>query len=414
MGRLGLLIVLLANLMAAGVRAAEGEWTRFRGPDGGGISTAATVPVKWIEKDCNWRVKVPGVGHSSPVAWGDKIFLTSGDPETAKRMVLCLAAADGRILWQRDYPSKTYEQNDDNSYASATPAVDSGGVYVTWTVPKEVTLLALDHAGNQKWRRDLGPHVAEHGSGTSPIAHEGLVVLASDHDGKSFIVAADSKTGETRWQVPRRSGMASYATPCVARPAGGLPELVFASGINGLTAVDPASGKVNWELDEFGNNRCVGSPVFAEGLVLVSYGYGEPGCRFVAVRPPSKQKGAKAEVAYEYTKTVPLVVTPLAKDGRVFLWADDGHVTCLSAAGGKVVWREKVGGKFFGSPVWVAGRLYCISKNGEVFVLAAADKFELLARIPLGEPSFATPAIAGGVMYLRTASHLMSLGGKKM
>jgi outer membrane protein assembly factor BamB len=116
-------------------------------------------------------------------------------------------------------------------------------------------------------------------------------------------------------------------------------------------------------------------------------------------------------VAYEVTKSLPLVPTPLVKDGRLFLWSDDGVVACLRVATGEVVWRERVGGSIYGSPVCVNNRLYCTARNGDVVVLAASDKFELLARVPLGEPSYATPAVSGGVMYLRTRSHLFSLGG---
>jgi outer membrane protein assembly factor BamB len=395
--------------------AGEAEWNRFRGPDGLGISAATTIPVKWTEKDYNWKVALPGVGHSSPVLWGQKIFLTAGDPKTARRTVLCLSAADGRTLWQRDYESMAYSQSADNSFATATPAVDADGVYVTWTAPKEVTLLGLDHNGGEKWRRNLGPFVGEHGSGTSPIVYDDMVVLSNDQDGKSFLVAVDRKTGQTRWQVERRSvtfGVA-YPTPCVCRPNGGPPRLIFTSTAHGITAVDPATGKVDWEMGDAVRGRCVASPIWVDGLILASFGYGDPGIGFVAVRPPSAEQGGKPKIVYDRRKAAPCVPTPLAKDGRVYLWADDGRVACLKTLTGEQVWFEKVGATFYGSPVWVDGRLYAIAKNGDVVVIAAADKFEVLARVPLGEASFSTPAVSGGVMYLRTQSHLFSLGGKK-
>jgi len=417
--------------LAFGALAEEQEWSRFRGPNGDGISDAATMPVTWTDRDYNWKVALPGLGHASPVVWGDRIFLTCADAETARRTVLCLAASDGRTLWRRDYPSETYQQHRSNSYATATPAVDADGVIVTWTSPEEVVLLALDLDGGPTWRRNLGTFVGTHGSGSSPILVGELVVMASDQGdpallarlmgreppdtppGKSYLIAVDRKTGQTRWQVPRRTTLAAYSTPCVHRCDDGRSELIFTSTSHGITAVDPATGKINWEVADIFRDRCVGSPVSAAGLAIAGYGHGIRGSLVVAVRGGSGAEGKEPKIMYEVTTSVPLVPTPLVQDGRLYLWADDGVVTCLDVSTGEVIWRERVGGSFYGSPVCVASRLYCISREGVVVVLAASEKFELLARVPLGEPSCATPAVSAGVMYLKTDAHLFSLGGKK-
>jgi outer membrane protein assembly factor BamB len=442
----------------------QANWPRFRGADGTGVSDATTVPATWTHKDYNWTVALPGEGHSSPVVWGDRVYATCGDKATALRTVVCLAAGDGRELWRRDYRSKAFQQHGDNSYASATPACDGGGVVVTWSTPQEVVLLALDAEGREAWRRDLGPFVGIHGAGSSPIIVGDLVVLADEQEdpkalpsvytgpnapkeaGRSFLIAVGRRTGQTRWQVPRKSSQAAYSTPCLRRGGGDAAgvadtgaELIFSSTSHGLTAVRPADGAVVWELPNAFSQRCVGSPVAGEGLVLAGNGYGSRGLQIVAVRPgpppvsaasaspgPSSQKAgptapatrpaqpappAEPAVAYKIDKPVPLVPTPLVKDGRLFLWGDEGTVACHKLATGELLWRQNVGGSFYGSPVWVAGRVYCIARSGEVYVLAAADKYALLAKVPLGEASQATPAVAGGVMYLRTLKHLFSLGG---
>lgn len=423
--RLMRLAVILA--LASTARAAESEWARFRGPNGSGISEAATVPAKWTEQDYNWKVKLPGIGYSSPVVWGERIFVTCGERETAKRLILCLRSADGRVQWQREYPSRTYAQHGHNCYATATPAVDAEGVLVTWTTPDQVVLLALDVDGGEMWRRDFGPFVAESGSGISPILYEDLVILANDQDdlsvipghkkhppeqaGRSSLIAVDRKTGQTRWQIERPTSFAACATPCVYQAEDGRRELILTSTARGMTGIDPQTGHVNWELNQKLLDRTIGSPVVASGLVFAGSGVSVRGVRYVAVRPGSREQ--KPTVAYEVTKDVPMVPTPLVKNGMLFLWADDGIVTCLKTASGEVIWRERVRGAFYGSPVWVSGRLYCIAQNGDVVVLAAGDKFELLSRVPLGELSYSTPAVAGGVMYLRTQSQLFSLGGRK-
>jgi outer membrane protein assembly factor BamB len=422
----GTLTAILTLASTAG--AAEGEWTRFRGPNGSGISEAATVPAKWAERDYNWKVKLPGMGHSSPVVWGERIFVTCGEPQTAKRLILCLRSTDGRVQWQREYPSRTYAQHRDNCYATATPAVDAAGVVVTWTTPEQVVLLALDLDGGEVWRRDFGPFVSTSGGGVSPVLYDDLVVLANDQDdpsldpgyqkkppesaGVSSLIAVDRKTGQTCWQIERPTSFAAYGTPCVYQAENGRRELIFTSTARGMTGVDPQTGRVNWELNQKLLDRTIASPVVASGLVFAGSGVSIRGVRYIAVRPGSQER--PAEVAYEVKQAVPMVPTPLVKDGRLFLWTDDGIVTCLKAASGEVVWRERVGGSFYGSPVWVNGRLYCIAKNGDVVVLAAADKFEVLSRVPLGESSYATPAVAGGVMYFRTKSQLFSLGGKEV
>ena len=420
----------LALCLSVGALAGQSYWPRFRGPNGTGISDATTVPTTWADQDYNWKLKLPGIGHSSPVVWGNRLFVTCGDAKSATRTILCLDAATGKTLWQRYYPSKTFRQHGDNSYASATPAADADGVVVNWSTPDEVVLLALDNDGRDAWRRGLGPFIGNHGTGASPIIVGGLVVFPNEQEdprlipsmygrnptmpaGKSFVVALDRKTGETRWQAERRTKISPYSTPCIAQSPDGHPELVLSGMAHGISALDLATGELNWEFPNVFKDRCVGSPVTGSGVVVASYGSGSIGALMVAVRPGSREKGIEPKLAYQLKAPVPLVPTPVAKDGRLFLWFDNGTVACHNVETGEQLWRDRVPGSFYGSPVWVDGRLYCIDKKGDVAVIAAGDKFEALARVPLGEASFATPAVAGGVMYLRTRSQLFSLGGKR-
>jgi len=408
--------VVLVVLVAASGAFAGGEWTRFRGPDGAGISPPANLPVKWTDKDYNWKVELPGTGYSSPVLWGDRIFLTCANEKTAKRTVCGLRAGDGKLLWRRDYESKPYRHHRNNSFASSSAAVDADRVYLSWTTPNEVTLLALDHDGKDVWRRNLGAFKAMHGSGTSPIVMGDVVVLANDQAGGSFLIGVDCKTGKTRWKLDRRTGRASYITPCVYRPDGGPAELIFASSAHGITSIDPGTGKVNWEVAGVfpSSQRCVGSPVVASGLIVATCGTGGSGKAGVAVRPGSAGGKTPAKVAWRLSRPIPYTVTALAKGDLLFLLTDHGDVICLRGATGKRLWQERVAdGGFFGSPICVGNRLYVISKEGRVVVLAAADKYRLLGKTSLGERSYSTPAVAGGVMYLRTWTHLMSLGAKK-
>ncbi len=410
--------------------SAAGDWSRFRGPNGSGVSDATTVPVVWTDQDYNWKVELPGRGHSSPVVFGTRVYLACADSETAERRFLCLSTKDGGVLWQRDYASQTYRQHRSNGYATATPAVDADGMVVTWATPEDVVLMALTHDGREMWRRHLGPFVGPHGVGCSPIIVDDLVVLANEQEdyrvlarlmgrkevgpaGKSFLIAVDRQTGEAKWKVPRETTLAPYSTPCIHTQPDGSREIIFTSTSHGVTAIDVATGKVTWEISDIFEDRCVGSPIVASGLVFGSYGHGVTGKLCLAARPGSSASGSEWSIAFEIKRSVPLVPTPLAVGSRLFLWSDDGVVTCLDLPTGDLVWRDRVSGSFFGSPICVANRLYCIAKNGDVVVLSAADEFEELARVPLGEPSFSTPAVSDGVMYIRTSSHLYSLGGQR-
>jgi outer membrane protein assembly factor BamB len=398
-------LALLALLCLTPTAHAQ-EWTRFRGPNGTGVSPAMTVPTQWSESDYNWRAALPGIGHSSPVVWGEKIFLTSASDETAERFVLCLNAVDGRVLWKRSYPSSVHTKHLRNSFASSTPAVDQNHVYVSWTAPEDYALLALDHDGHDAWRISLGPFVSQHSGGTSPIVYRDMVVLGNDQDGPSFLTAVGCRDGKAVWRAERRSAVVAYSTPCVLEQKNHPDELIFNSEAHGISSIDPYTGHTNWELPVF-DKRSVSSPIIAAGLVFGTCGSGGGGGWVAAVKP-----GPQPKLAYKLTDAAPYVPTLLAKDGLLFMWSDKGVVSCMHAANGEKVWRERVGGNYSGSPVCVGKHLYCIADDGTVVVLAASAKYALISRNPLGEDSRSTPAISGGRMYLRSYSHLVSIGGK--
>ena len=263
------------------------EWTRFRGPNGSGISSATGIPITWRDEDYNWQVDLPIRGSSSPVLWGKRIFLTGDNAEKDTRSILCVDAETGGILWQKDYTFTSHHLHRDNDFASATPCVDQDGVIVVWSTPEQVLMIALDLEGKEQWRRDLGPFRGLHGSASSPIIADGLVVLANDqmdpkrfsfylpedtdmNSGKSFLIALDRKTGVTRWKVDRKSELAGYATPCIRRVSD-RAEAMFTSTAHGITAVDLQSGKISWEIDQLWDDRTVSSPQLHGEMVFGSF-----------------------------------------------------------------------------------------------------------------------------------------------
>lgn len=405
-------VMVCGGLLCFGRAVVAQEWTRFRGPNGSGVSTAESIPVRWTEADYRWRVELAGVGHSSPVLWGRKILVTAGDEETGSRRLVCVDSADGSIDWTREYAVGKHPKHQLNSFASSTPCVDADRIYLCWATEKEAWAGAFAHDGEPLWRKPLGPFEASHGFGVSPIVVGDLVVIGKEHEGDSLLIALQRGTGETAWQVPRDTKV-TYSTPCVYEPNGQEPALIFTNWKHGITALQPRSGKLLWELSVFDQGHietAIGSPIVVGDLVLGTCGWLGYGMQTVAVRPDGGERGGVVE-AYRIDRGAPLTTTPVAAHGLVFLWADNGIVTCVDAGDGKLVWRERVGGTYYGSPVVAGQAVYCLNTAGEAVVLRASKEYQLLGRNPLGDASHSTPAISGGVMYLRTFSHLMALGG---
>lgn len=410
------LFAVVAFVAIVFVAGAE-PWPRFRGTNGQGVSSETAFPTKWTSDTVLWNVKLPGSGHSSPVVWGDTVFVTAANESGEKGFLAAYLTSNGRQLWRYEFDLPRYRMNALNAAAASTPAVDADRVVVCWATPSNLQLAAFDHTGMPIWSRDFGPTVTRHGPTITPILEGGLVVFAQEQEQLNATVAAESRwvavdgtTGQTRWTCIRNhSGSNSYSTPCVLEQ-GGKTLVIFASLAHGISAVDTADGKVVWEVPDALNARVCSSPVLAGGLVIGTCGEGGRGLQMAAVQPP-KNPGEKPQIAYKIEdSSATYVPTAVAYRDWLFTVHDGGQISCRSAADGKILWSEKPGGKFYGSPVIADEKLYVISTDGTVVVLAATDKYELLATNPLGEKSHATPAISGGKLFLRTFTQLFCVG----
>jgi outer membrane protein assembly factor BamB len=401
--------LLLATLFAAlTLPARADDWPRFRGPNGSGLS-ADTIPAKWEKSNFKWTLDLPGVGHSSPSIIGDHLFITCAAKDASERMLLCVNAPTGDILWKKTFPNSAFKQHGDNSYAAATPAADAEQVYVAWVAPESYVLAAFDHSGKEIWKADLGPYKSQHMNSSSPILFEDMVIMANDQDGPSFVIAFDRKTGNVRWKTPRHTKVAASATPCIYQPAGQSPQLILSSTAEGVTAYNPRTGGLLWQVGDVFKHRVVASPTICGDLIIANCGEGPNGKMLVAIHPPTA-KDAKPTLAWSLVPNTPYVPTPVARGNHLFIWTDTGTVTCVDGKTGNEIWQERLGNGFYTSPVCAGDKLFGITKKGEVIVLSAADKPGILARNSLNEMVHSTPAIAGGRMFIHTYGKLICIG----
>jgi outer membrane protein assembly factor BamB len=404
-----LLAITFVAVLQLAARAENENWDRFRGPNGAGQSDATGIPTEWTPENILWRRPLPGIGHSSPVVWGDRLFVMSGDPASGQQVLLAINALSGAPLWQRQFDSATYSMHQFNSYASSTPAVDDSQVYAMWLDGGRIKLAAHTHDGDQVWSCDAGPFGEKHGFGKSPIVVDDLVIVATDSEAESEVIAFDRANGKVRWRTPRPSCKTAFASPCLFDPSAEEKLLLTLSNTAGLAALDPATGRILWQgLTEAVPERCVSSLIVAGGMVFISSGVGGNGKYLVAARPGDGQNGPTE--AYRLQQSVPNVPTPVVAGDLLFAWHDRGYVSCYDVSTGKRHFLERVGGNFHSSPIRIGDRIFCASREGEMVVLAADREFKVLARNTLDEPCHATPAVAHNRLYVRTESTLLCIG----
>lgn len=383
------------------------NWTRFRGPDGSGISDLKGIPSVWTVNDYAWSIDLPGVGHSSPVVWEKKLFVTSAEQDGA-RHIFCLDADTGAEQWRHTVRLGKNHLHKMNSWASGTPTTDGERVYIAFADADHYTLNAYTFDGQQVWTKDLGTCITEHGHGVSPILFGDLVIVCNDQGRKegpppSAIYALNRKTGEIVWTIERKSRESSYATPVIITPPGKAPQLVVMSGAHGMSGLDPLTGAELWTSGEV-PMRTVGSPAYGDGMLVATCGQGGRGEVMICVAPNVEGEAGMSPLKYVRPKTqgVPYVPTPIIRDGRIYLWNDDGTFFLANLADGKNITRTRIGGQFFASPVMLEGRLFNVSHEGEVVVLSfSGDEVKIEGRSPLGDSAYASPAVANGGIYFR-------------
>jgi outer membrane protein assembly factor BamB len=424
------------SLLFSAAAAQAENWPRFHGPNGSGVAVETKVPAVWADSNFRWRVDIPGVGHGSPVVWGEKVFVLSatgaapkqkgkkkspvaaapaGAKEDQRWMPLCLSTKDGSVLWKAEISGDSFSGHRFNSPASTTPAVDDKRVVFTWGTAEKLTMIAFSHAGEKLWESDLGPIKGGHGFAASPMLFGDLVILNNDQeDEMGNLLAVDANTGVVKWTVKRHSQRISYSVPCVISH-GGRELLVFTNWQHGFSVIDPADGSVVAEKSVFTldtNERAISSPVVYRDLVIGTCGFTANPKHCVAMRLTADNE---LEEVWRVERNAPHIPSVVVVGDRCYLWDDAGIITCVEAATGKELWKGRlpgVEGPCMGSPVSDGERIFCADESGNIHVIAVGDELKPLAKNVLGDLCRTTPAFGDGALFVRTAGKLVAVEGE--
>jgi outer membrane protein assembly factor BamB len=441
-GILLLLSAILQSLLPAMSYASD--WPQWRGPHGNGIADEKNLPDRWsATENVAWKASLSGLGVSSPIVFGDRVFVTSqigsgvrragnhprlaqgaaaatageralGAPKDAPAdgrtffVVEAFSRTDGHRLWQHrtEAVGPLAGVHDKHNLASPSPVTDGQLVYA-WFGTGQV--VALDMNGKLVWERHLGKEISPFeinwGHASSPTLFQESLILLCDHEPASYLLAVDKKTGKDRWKTDRGNGRSSYTTPFVVNAASG-PELIVNSSQR-VDAYDPRTGAFLWHVG--GSNQFpIPVPTFHDGVIYMSRGYRSG--PYMAIRPGGKGDISASHVVWQVNTGAPYISSLVYDSGLLYMANDVGAITVVDAANGQKVWQERVDGVFSASPVAADGKIYFLSETGETIVLRSGREPRIIARNDVGERLIASPAISNGQIFLRSDDRLIAVG----
>ena len=426
-----------------GVSASAADWPQWRGPRGNGASDEKNLPVKWsATENVAWKAAIGGLGVSSPIVSGDRVFVTSqigtgvrrpgnhprlaqgasagtaGERALAAReaaadartffVVEAFHRTDGRRLWQHRFEATgpLPGVHDKHNLASPSPVTDGQLVYAWFGTGQ---IVALDMSGTVVWQRHLGQEISPFdinwGHSSSPTLYGDTLILLCDHAPAAYLLAVDKKTGKQRWRADRGKGRMSYTTPFVVEAPGG-PELIVNSSER-VDAYDPRSGAFLWHVG--GSNQFpIPAPAFHDGVLYMTRGYRSG--PYMAIRPGGRGDISASHVVWEVPTGAPYISSLVYDEGILYMASDVGAITAIDAASGKRIWQQRVEGIFSASPVAGDGKIYFVSETGETIVVKAGRQPEVLARNDVGERLIASPAISNGQIFIRSDDRLFAIG----
>jgi outer membrane protein assembly factor BamB len=398
-------------LCAVVFNAAGENWPQWRGPRGDGTSLETNVPVKWsATENVMWKSAMPGEGHSSPIVWGNAVFVTTAVKETRKRLLLRLHAETGKVVWERTVVvAEPESMHRENSSASSTPVTDGQYIFTSFQAGARVDLRGFDFNGKQIWAVQPLQFEGQHGYSYSPVLFNELLIFDCRQEGEAAVLALDKRTGAVRWRAVPGNRRISHVTPLLVNHPRGTQLVVC--GSNETCGYDPLTGKQLWRC-QGPDDVAVAGLSFGEGLVFATAGY--PTRTRMAVRVDGKGNVTGTHVKWKEHRQATYVPSPVYHAGHLYTMLDDGLLYCFDAQSGKPVWEYRLGGRFRSSLVLANEKIYATNDKGLTTVFAADPKgFRLLGSNDVKEFCYGTSAISNGRVYLRTGERLWCFAEEK-
>ncbi len=415
-------LVFLTLLIANAVWA--DNWPAWRGPEGTGVSTEKNLPTKWsATENVRWRTPLPERGNSTPVVWGNRVFITQAIEKENRRMLMCFDRANGKRLWQSGVTFAEKEATHaTNPQCSASPVTDGERVFASFA---SAGLYCYNFDGKELWHRDLGKQAHIWGNAASPILYGDLCILNFGPGERTFLIALDKKTGKTIWQVNEPGGdsgetrpgekpqwTGSWTTPIVIKVSG-HDELIM-SWPKRVAAYEPQTGKELWTCSGL-NPLVYTSPLYADGIVVCMGGFNGSS---LAVNAGGSGDVTETHRLWQHPKTKQRIGSGVVSRGHIYILDDPGVAECIELQTGKVIWEERLKGQGAKSDSWSSmvlsgDKLYVVNQSGDTFVLKTNPRFELLSANPLGETTMASLAVSNGEIFIRTYSNLWCIAASK-
>jgi outer membrane protein assembly factor BamB len=434
-------MVLIAAVTFAVTNLSAENWPHWRGPAFSGVSSEPKLPSRWSDTDnVAWKSSIRGLGISSPIAWGNLVIVTSqlgngvvrpgprlvqganpleagerplgsgASPGEGKVLFLVSAfdRASGKRVWEFELPAEgpLPSVHEKHNLASPSPVTDGERVYVVFGTGQ---VAAINLSGKLLWKKHLGttygPFQINWGHGSSPIVYKDRVILVCYHEPASYLLSLDARTGDVQWKADAPAGQTSYSTPLVVE-ASGRAEIVVNSSV-GVSGHDVATGERLWHVDE-ANRFPIPTPTYQNGLIYLSRGYRSS--PFMAIKPGGKGDIATTNVAWKITSGAPYISSLVYYEGLIYMAGDVGVLTVVDAKTGERVYQDRVGGVYTASPVAGDGKVYLLSEDGETIVIAAGRTPRILERNKLSARQLASPAVAGGRLFIRSDDALYAIG----
>ena len=399
----------LSVIILLGAISAQAEnWPQWRGPRLDGTSLDARLPVHWsATSNVVWKTELPGLGHASPIVYGDKIFTVSAVPETEARVLLCVDRKNGAIAWRQAVIASPLERKHSlNSHASSTPACDGERVFVAFLDRAEMVVAAFGLDGKRQWLVRPGRFNSMHGFCSSPILFKDKVIVNGDHDGDGYMVALDRTSGKELWRIDRPNKTRSYTVPLI-RDIGGRTQMIL-TGTKCTTSYDPNNGRLHWIIDG-PTEQFVASPVYSAKTDLVYISGGYPDHHILAIKADGAGDVTRTKIVWRTNKGVAYVPSPMIEGDYFLIVSDSGVAHCFNAADGKILWQERLG-EHHASLVSANGLVYFLNDNGVMNVVRPGRTFERVAQNDIGEKTFASPAISDAQLFLRSDRNLFCIG----